>query len=233
MAQFAIPWLVKGRGLSRLQGFVLLAAVSLAFGCGKSGRTAGEPEAGPSATPAEQTSQTGSSSHRGPASTDIQAVAALLLGSSAEVLAFGNLAGNGQAQALVVNRAATSQPRAPEAAPVGTRIVPFTRASVIERNGTRWIEVLRCDEHLTNSKGFLAGAPLAPVTEWLVRWRQQHDGSVPALYFIPGQATGEVSTEPIAVRWNPKVNRYQSIDRTNNRFLSERALLETPTSILR
>jgi hypothetical protein len=232
MAQFAIPWLFKYRFLSRLQVFVLLSAMSLACACGKSGRAPGRQEAGATSTPAEDASQT-SSSRTGPVSTDIQAAASLLLGSNAEVLAFGNLARNGHAQALVVNRALTSQSRAGEAAPSGTQVVPFTRASVIERDGTRWIEVLRCDEHLTNSKGFLAGAPLSPVTGWFVQWIQQEDGSVQAMYFTPGRALGEVSPAPIAVRWNPKVNRYQSIDRTNNQFLSELALLETPTSILK
>ena len=232
MAQFAIPWLFEYRVLARLQVFVLLSAVSLACACGKSGKAPGENQANGSSTPAEDASQT-SSSRTGPVSTDIQAAAALLLGSNAEVLAFGNLARNGHAQALVVNRALTSQSRAGEAAPSGTQVVPFTRASVIERDGTRWIEVLRCDEHLTNSKGFLAGAPLAPVTGWLVQWSQQEDGSVQAMYFTPGRAPGEVSPAPIAVRWNPSVKRYQSVDRTNNQFLSELALLETPTSILK
>lgn len=232
MAQFAIPWLFKYRLLSRLQGCVLLAAVSLACACGKSGKAPGENEADGSSTPAEDASQT-SSSRTGPVSTDIQTVASLLLGSNAEVLAFGNLARNGHAQALVVNRALTSQSRAGEAASAGTQVVPFTRAAVIERDGMRWIEVLRCDEHLTNSKGFLAGAPLSPVTGWLVQWNQQEDGSVQAMYFTPGRVPGEVSPAPIAVRWNPNVNRYQSVDRTNNQFLSELALLETPTSILK
>ena len=195
--------------------------------------SAGRARCGGSPAPAQDASQMEGSSRRGPASADIQVAASLLLGSNAEVLAFGNLAGNGHVQALVVNRAVTSQSSAGEAAPAGTQVVPFTRAAVIERNGTRWIEVLRCDEHLTNSKGFLAGAPLSPVTGWLVRWSQQEDGVVQAMYFTPGRPQGEVLPEPVAVRWNPKVNRYQSIDRTTNQFLNELALLETPTSTLK
>jgi len=35
------------------------------------------------------------------------------------------------------------------------------------------------------------------------------------------------------VRWNEKVNRYQSFDNSQARFLSEVPLLETPQSILR
>jgi hypothetical protein len=228
MAQFAIPWLFKWRALSRLQIFVLLPVLSLACACSQSGRAPGERGTGEA-----RASQTEGSPRRGPAPADIQSVASLLLGSNAEVLAFGNLAGNGHAQALVVNRIVTSQSSAGEAAPDGTEVVPFTRASVIERDGTRWIEVLRCDEHLTNSKGFLAGAPLSPVTGWLVQWSQGEGGAVQAMYFTPGRRSGEVPSEPIAVKWNPKVNRYQSIDRTNNQFLNELALLETPTSTLK
>ena len=91
MAQFAIPWLFEYRVLARLHVFVLLLAVSLACACGKPVKAPGENEADGSSTPAEDASQT-SSSRTGPVSTDIQTVASLLLGSNAEVLAFGNLA---------------------------------------------------------------------------------------------------------------------------------------------
>ena len=219
--------------LSRLQGLVLLAAMSLACSCGKFGTAPGEPGSGQSAAPAKDISQTENSSGQRAVPADMQAAASLTLGNNAEVLAFGNLARNGRVQALVVNRAAAARSYTGEAASIGTQVVPFTRASVIERDGTRWIEVLRCDEHLTNSKGFLAGAPLSPVTGWVVQWNQQDDGSVQALYFTPSRNPGQTSTESIAVRWNPKVSRYQSVDRTNNQFLSELALLETPTSILK
>ena len=143
---------------------------------------------------------------------EIQAVAEKALGSGAEVLAFGDLAHNGRLQALV-------------AAPAGrdtkqhslwpTDAVLVTRAAVFEQVSERWMEVLRCDEYLKNPKGFLQGAPRTPITGWQLRIDRQDKSqgdrdAVRDFYFTPVQSGKPASQEAVAIRWNPKVGRYQS-----------------------
>ena len=101
--------------------------------------------------------------------------------------------------------------------------------------------MLRCDEHLTNPKGFLSGTPLSPVTGWsvqlhAVRHGERKDehavGAVQEFTFSPLQTSG-TTAPPIVVKWNAKVNRYQAFDRANQQFLGEVASLEMPASKLR
>jgi hypothetical protein len=241
MKRFAIPWIFKHSPPRRLPIFLLLMV--FVIGCGKSDKLAADKQTASGSSPDTDASQAGDPA--GPSELaippEIQTVANKLLGSSAEVLAFGDLAHNGHEQALVINRVIATPRAARETAPPETDGVPFTRAAVIERDGARWIQVLRCDEHLTNPKGFLAGAPLSPVTGWRVRSGTQFgngsdkkdDAAQASFYFSPLDVQDAARAPTIAVRWNPKVNRYQVVDRTSQQFLGELESLETPASTLR
>ena len=35
-----------------------------------------------------------------------------------------------------------------------------------EESGGSWHELVRCDEHLKNDKGYLGGSPIGPVAGW-------------------------------------------------------------------
>ena len=260
MTRFAIPWLFERSPLRRLLAFALLIGLAAAGGCSSRGEPVaaeqpvattpapeyrhgaqsegdGDPEQGPyfDSAPSSETA----------VPPEMKTVAGMVLGSSAEVVAFGDFAGNGHEQALVVNRIANA-PGATGGMIRGsalpqTAAVPFTRATVIEHDGARWIEVLRCDEHLTNPRGFLSGTPISPVTGWSVQLhaaghggkKDKHAvGAVQEFTFAPLQTSG-TTAPPIVVKWNAKVNRYQAFDRANQQFLGEVASLEMPASKLR
>lgn len=152
-------------------------------------------------------------------------VAQSMLGSEAEVLAFGDLARTGRQEVLAVNRLAKTP----------TGIVPgilVTRAAVAENEGSKWKEVFRCDEHLKNPSGFLGATPIAPVTGWRLQYEQNAEKGL-LLYFTPLQQPGGGHILTIGVRWNPKVSRYQSLDRNFEQFLGEVPALEKFHSYLR
>jgi hypothetical protein len=215
MTRFAIQWVICALGM--------LGTLGICGGCGNARQAAREaaPQASAPAVPSE-----------------VQAMADSLLGRGSQVVAFGDLAKNGREQALIIDPMPV-KPQDDDSA------LLFTRAAVLERDGARWREILRCDEHLKNSSGFLGGAPLAPVTGW----RLQVDGnkkqtedqlnhgtmilnSLQTLFFTPLPAQGSPAPATIAVRWNPKLSRYQSLDQ-KKQFLAELTLLETPSSELR
>ena len=152
-------------------------------------------------------------------------MAETLLGSGAEVAALGDLAHNGQEQALVVNRLAVGLGG-------GVSGVPFTRAAVLQRDGARWTEVLRCDEYLKNPMGFLDRAAKAPVTGWSVVINADRP-SGPGLYFTPLATPSSPGMRTIAVRWNPRAKRYQAVDGISEHFLDEAASLEPAPAELR
>src|SRR5580704_6652150 len=85
---------------------------------------------------------------------EVQKAAETALGSDTEVLLYGDLAKNGSRQILAVNRIKGT----PQVAMPGTVI---TRGVILENIGGTWKEILRCDEHLENPKGFLGNIPLA------------------------------------------------------------------------
>jgi hypothetical protein len=236
MKRFAIPWVSKHSTPQRSAVFLLLMV--FVVGCGKSDKLAADKRAVNGTSADTDSAQAGDSAEQSGLAIppELQTVANTLLGSSAEVLAFGDLAHNGHEQALVVNRVIATPRTARESAAPETDGVPFTRAAVIERDGTRWIEVLRCDEHLTNPKGFLAGTPLSPVTGWRVRpdkRSDKKDNAEQAFYFTPLEAQDAARAPTITVSWNPKVKRYQVLDRSSQQFLGELGSLETPVSKLR
>jgi len=160
---------------------------------------------------------------------EIAAVAAATLGRGAEVVAFGDLAHNGRQQVLVANRVGAAGPVAKEA----EQDLRFTRAAVFEEAGEKWSEVLRCDEYLKNPNGYLGGIALVPVSGWRLEFSKQNGKAEGELLFTPLQDSGAASLSTIAVRWNPAVNRYQSIDSKSGRFLAEVRSLETPAAPLR
>src|SRR5207253_6659560 len=107
-----------------------------------------------------------------------------------------------------------------------------TRAVVVEKDEGKWSELLRCDEHLKNQKGFLGMTPLAAVTGWRLQYEQSEDKGL-ELYFTPLKGVTDSHVLPIGVRWNPGTKRYQSLDRTYEHFLLESPSLDTARSSLR
>lgn len=190
---------------------MLLCALALLAACSQSAPPTAEQGPAKSAAPAVP--------------AEIASVAQSVLGSEAEVLVFGDLARTGRQQVLVVNRLSKT--------PAGT--VPgilVTRAVLAEENAGKWKEVFRCDEHLKNPNGFLGATPIAPVTGWRLQYEQSAEKGL-SLYFTPLETSlgGHIPT--IGVRWNPKVKRYQSLDRNFEQFLGELPSLERMNSYLR
>jgi hypothetical protein len=160
-----------------------------------------------------------------PVPDDVQKAAEKALGSETEVLLNGDLAKNGSQQALAINRMKTN----PQGGAPGTVI---TRAVILQNDGGTWKEVLRCDEHLENPKGYLGNIPLAPVNGWRLQYEQNEEKGL-QLYFTPVADPKGARALPIEVRWNTKVKRYQSLDRNFENFLGELPSLETPESQIR
>ncbi len=155
---------------------------------------------------------------------EIQSAADSLLGKETQVLLFGDLAKNGKQEFLAANVV----PKTPTNNLPGTII---TRAVVVENSDGKWSEVLRCDEHLKNQKGFLGLTPLTSVTGRRLQYEQRDKGL--SLYFTPLKGVTDSHVLPIGVRWNPQTKRYQSLDRTYEHFLLESASIEAARSKLR
>lgn len=156
---------------------------------------------------------------------DFQAAAQTALGSEVEVLVFGDLAKTGKHQFLGINRLKKTP----------TGVAPgilFTRAVIAENDGGKWTELLRCDEHLKNVKGYLGLTPLDPVTAWRLQYEQDNEKGL-QLYFTPLQTPGTSHVLPIGVRWNRETKRYQSLDRNFQKFLLELPSLQNARSTLR
>jgi hypothetical protein len=156
---------------------------------------------------------------------EIQAAAKSVLGGETQVLAFGDLAKNGKQEFLAANVV----PKTPTNNLPGTIV---TRAVVVENTDGKWAEVLRCDEHLKNQKGFLGLTPLTPVTGWRLQFEQSEMKGL-QLYFTPLKGTNDSHVLPIGVRWNPETKRYQSLDRSYEHFLLEAPSLQDARSVLK
>ncbi len=156
---------------------------------------------------------------------DVQSAADALLGTETTVLLFGDLAKNGKQQFLAANVV----PKSTKNNLPGTIV---TRAVVGENVDGRWTEILRCDEHLKNQKGFLPGTPIGGVTGWRLAYEQDPEKGL-ALYFTPLKGAVDTHTLPIGIRWNADTKRYQSLDRSYEHFLNEAASLSTAHSNLR
>lgn len=140
-------------------------------------------------------------------------------GPDAEVLAFGDLALDGGEQILVAN----PMPGAPRDASTG---ITVARAAILDKQGDRWKEIFRCDEYLTNEKGFLIGAPTSPADGWRMQYAQDATSGL-ELRFAEATA-GANQSATYVVRWNPKVKRYECVDKKSGRFLGEMPSLEEP-----
>jgi len=154
-----------------------------------------------------------------------QDAAKALLGSDTQVLLFGDLAKNGKEQILAANVV----PNTPKSTVAGTVV---TRAIIAENDDGKWVELMRADEYLKNSKGYLGLTPLQAVGGWKLQYENNPTSGM-SLYFTPIRSGSNEKTLPIAVRWNPATKRYQSMDPTYERFLSEAPSLENPRSMLR
>jgi hypothetical protein len=191
-----------------------LSVLSLAVFLGGCGSDAPKPESQAGTKPAEPA-----------VPEEIQLAATALLGSESQVLAFGDLAKNGKQEFLVANVV----PKTPTNNLPGTIV---TRVVVAENTDGKWAEILRCDEHLKNQKGFLGLTPLAPVTGWRLQFEQSEIKGL-ELYFTPLKGTTDSHVLPIGVRWNPGTKRYQSLDRTYEHFLPESPSMQDARSVLR
>jgi len=195
-----------------LAGSALVLAAAILSGCGS------EPP-----KPAEQAVQKPALP---PVPEEVQDAAKAFLGSDTEVLLYGDLALNGQRQFLAANVV----PNTPKSTVAGTVV---RRAVVAENDDGKWVELMRADEHLKNSKGYLGLTPLQPVSGWKLQYENSPEKGM-SLYFTPVSAAGSSGkTLPIAVRWNPATKRYQSMDLNYQHFLTEAPSLENPRSMLR
>lgn len=179
-------------------------ALGFAAGCGEEQAKQPEPAAAPKpATPAVP--------------PEIEAVVNASLGREAEALVWGDLAKTGEQQVIVIQRLKTT----PKGQPPG---ILFSRLALLGKQNDKWVELLRCDDHVKNPKGFLAGTPLSAVGRWRLQY-EQHEQKGLSLYFTPidQPAAGYIIT--VGVRWNPKVKRYQSLDRNYEKFLPEASTL--------
>jgi hypothetical protein len=169
--------------------------------------------------------------------TEVQNVGEAALGKGAEVLAHGDLARNGLQQVLVINRFGI--PMREDTGLGNSSGIFITRAAILEKNNGRWAEVLRCDEHLTNSRGYLGGAPVAPVTMWRLDVAQDTAQGLELRFArveisqVRSSAPDDEEDKTIVVRWNTKTKRYQSLDQSHKGYLGEVPTLETPQSILK
>jgi hypothetical protein len=197
---------------SRVAVFIALAAAIALPGCSSDTPrpVAAEAEKKPAATAVPD---------------EYQEAAKAMLGSDSEVLLFGDLAKTGKEQVLAANVV----PNTPKSVVAGTVV---TRAVVAEKSDGKWSEVLRADEHLKNPKGFLGLTPLQAVTGWKLQYEQSPDKGL-TMYFTPVKTGSSERTLPIAVSWNPKTDRYQSMDPSYQHFLAEAPTLENPRSAVR
>jgi len=162
-----------------------------------------------------------------PVPDDIDAAAHGFLGKETKVLIFGDLAKNGKQQFVAANIV----PKTPKNENLSGTII--TRAVVAENDDGRWNELLRVDEHLKNSKGFLALNPLGDIAGWRIQYEQDPVKGL-QLYFTPLQGQGvDNHLQPIGIAWNPETQRYQSLDRTYEHFLLESPTLGPAKSRLR
>jgi len=177
----------------------LIALLTGAVGCGSSQAPAANDATAKPAEPAVP--------------EEVQSAASAFLGKDTTVLVFGDLAKTGTRQLLAANVV----PKTPKNNLPGTIV---TRAVLAEESNGSWHELLRCDEHLKNEKGYLGGSPIEPVAGWRVQFEQNAIEGF-HLYVTPVKGNDDPHVLPLAVRWNSAVKRYQTLDRNYEHFVSE------------
>lgn len=200
-----------------------LAAASLGAACTNSpvsSDNSGAPVAATPAVPDEETR-----------------AAKAALGADAEVLLYGPLGGEGTQQVVAINRMSAPLAGAPTPNVTGTQV---SRVSILSKDNGTWHEVLRCDEYLKNSSGYLHGTPALGVAGWRLDVERNSergpDGSTnhgTVLHFVPLAPPAAVKSGGVAVAWNPNAKRYQSLDRSGRQFQGESSTLEMAKSRLR
>jgi len=189
------------RYLPSLPPLLLLLPTVLLLGCeNKPAAKPNEPAA--AAKPAEP-----------PIPAEIQSAAEGSLGSETAVLAYGDLAKTGAQQILIAN----ILPKTPKDNVTGTIV---SRAAIVENQKGRWMQIFLCDEYLKNSKGYLGMTPIEPVSAWRIQHEQDPVKGL-TVYLTPVKGISDSHVLPIAVQWNPKTKRYQSLDRSYQQFLLE------------
>lgn len=161
--------------------------------------------------PAEPAAQQTSAAPAVPA--EIEAVVKSVLGSEAEVIVWGDLALTGNQQALAINRVKAT----PKGAVPGILLV---RAALVSKEGAKWRELFRCDEHLKNPKGYLGGTPIAGVHGWRLQYEQSPEKGL-TMYFTPLEQPAGGYIQTLGVRWDPKAKQYRTMDRNYEKFLPE------------
>jgi len=188
-----------GTRAAAVVGVLMIGVVSiLAVGCGSSQSSSSQTLAKPAGPTVPD---------------DVQSAADAFLGKETTVLLFGDLAKNGNRQLLAANVV----PKTPKNALPGTIV---TRAVLAEESGGSWHELVRCDEHLKNDKGYLGGSPIGPVAGCRGQFEQNAIEGF-HLYLTPVKGNDDPHVLPLAVRWNPAVKRYQTLDRNYEHFLTE------------
>ncbi|HUK29714.1 MAG TPA: hypothetical protein VLV89_01285 [Candidatus Acidoferrum sp.] len=149
---------------------------------------------------------------------DIVEVAHGALGRDAEALAWGDLPGDGRKQVLAVNRTGKA-----EGTP-GEEFM-FTRMTVAENVSGSWSEVLLCDEHLKNEKGYLIGSPGEAISKWKMSFVKDPSKGL-VMTITPMGEGSDAKGKTLHVRWNPAVMRYQAFDPATDKFTGEVASVE-------
>ena len=144
---------------------------------------------------------------------EIQSAAEGSLGSETTVLAYGDLAKTGTQQILIAN----VLPKTPKDNITG---IIVSRAAIVENQKDGWMQIFLCDEYLKNSKGYLGMTPIEPVSAWRIQHEQDPVKGL-TVYLTPVKGISDSHVLPIAVQWNPKTKRYQSLDRSYQQFLLE------------
>ena len=210
----------KGRGQERLRRSLDCSVLATLVFAGMALIGCGTEAPKPAAEPAVETKPAAPA-----VPDDVQDAAKALLGSDAQVLLVGDLAKNGKRQFLAANVV----PKTPKNNVPGTII---TRAVIAQEDDGKWTEIMRCDEHLKNTKGYLGNTPLDTITGWRLQYEQSEEKGL-QLYFTPLKVNGDTHVLPVGVRWNPQTKRYQSLDNTYEKFLKESTQLENVRSTLR
>jgi hypothetical protein len=178
--------------------------------------------------PATDSGRTGSPQQAAPAvPQEAQGAARGALGTDGEALAYGDFGDTGGQQVVAVQRLAGPAPSPGNAASSGSSqtsetIVDVIRVSILVREGQKWKEAFRADEHLKNRRGYLAGAPAEPVPAWRMRCEKTADSGF-RLEFTPLNPAPGTKLVTVRVAWNPKRKEYDSLDATGKRFLEPQA----------